>query len=135
MKQRDKVKESGSLAKVGGICSILLGGSYILVGLFHSLIPMEQRAAATNPGAFYISFNQSPTFSLLEFWALALGALLAFGAIPAISERVRIGVEGLVRWATGLALLGFATLAMTEFHNIARHPIVASIYVQSICLL
>jgi hypothetical protein len=123
--------KDNSMAKLGGVCSILLGGSYILVGLFHSLIPMEQRAAATNPGAFYISFNQSPTFSLLEWWALALGALLAFGAVPAISERVRMVAEGWVRWVTGLALLGFATVAMIEFHNIARHPIVASIYVQS----
>jgi hypothetical protein len=92
---------------------------------------MEQRAAATNPGAFYISFNQSPTFSLLEFWTLALGALLAFGAIPAISERVRMVAEGWVRWATGLALLGFATVAMIALHNIARHPIVAEVYVNS----
>lgn len=122
--------EDKSLTKVGGICSILVGISYIVVGITYLLLPATQQPGG-DPAEFLSSFAESPTLLSLEYLAFALGAVLAFAAIPAISETVRAGNEGWVRWMTGLAYVGFAVTALTFFRFLALVPAQAAAYVQA----
>ncbi len=120
--------EDKSLTKVGGICSILVGISYIVVGITFLLLPAVQRPGG-EPAAFLPSFAESPTLASIEYLAFALGAVFALAAIPAISETVRAGNEGWVRWMSALAYLGFAVVALTFFQLLALVPGIASAFV------
>jgi hypothetical protein len=59
----------------------------------------------------------------------SLGSLLAIAAVQAISDCVRSGNEGWVRWTSTLAIIGFAVNAIDSFRRIAMDPARATAYV------
>jgi len=120
--------KSDSLNKFGGLCSILVGALYVLVGATYVLLPPEQQAGGA-ADAFYLSFAQSPTLNMINYWAFALAGVFALGALPAITESVRSVNEGWARWTSNLAYLGFAVTAIDFFRNIALQPDRAAAYV------
>lgn len=120
--------KSDSLNKFGGLCSILVGGLYVLLGATYVLLPPEQQAGGA-PDAFYRSFAQSSTLNMINYWAFALAAVFALGALPAITESIRSVNEGWARWTSNLAYLGFAVTAIDFFRNIALQPDRAAAYV------
>lgn len=116
------------MAAVGGVCAIAVGILYLTVAVTHMLIPVEQRAAMGDGHGFYQSFYQDPTFSLMEWWQLALIALLGIAVVLAVRERFAALHAGWVRWTSALALLGFGANAIIELTSVARHPILAAGY-------
>ncbi len=120
--------KSDSLNKFGGLCSILVGALYILVGATYVLLPPEQQIGGA-ADAFYRSFAKSSTVNMINYWALALTAVFALGALPAITESVRSVNEGWARWTSNLAYLGFAVTAIDWFRNMALQPARAAAYV------
>jgi len=121
--------KDNSLAKLGGTCSILLGVSYIVIGInYLLLLPAAQRAGSTLDKSLP-SFAQNPTPLTLQYWAFALGAVFALAAVLAISETVRSTNEGWVRWTSNLAYLGFAVIAINNFLFLDRQPARAAAYV------
>jgi hypothetical protein len=117
-----------SFAKVGGVCAILVGISYIVVGISFLLVPGDQQMLS-EPAKFLPSFDDKPAALSIEFVALIVGAVFAFAAIPAISELVRAGNEGWVRWMSGLAYLGFGVTALNCFRLLTLLPKQADTYV------
>jgi len=114
--------------KVGGLCSILLGVSYVLVGALYLVLPVDQRSAPTDL-AFYTSVLQSPGLLRIYYLMFALGAVLGLGVVPAISERMQSVHEGWVRWTANLAFLGFAVTAIDFFKVWAIQVYRAEIFV------
>jgi hypothetical protein len=110
-----------TLTRLGGLCAILVGISYLVIGVCYASLPIEQRPAG-DPAKLLASVAQNSTIILIEYWAFALGAVLALAAVPAISERVRSVHEGLVRWTSSLAFIGFAITGITYFRLIAQVP-------------
>ncbi len=119
--------KDNTLSRLGGICSILVGISYVVAGIAYLLVPAEQKAGA-DPAAFLTSFAQNPSMSTVEYWAFALGAVLALAVVLAISEKVRSANEGWVRWTSSLALVGFAVAAIQYFRYVALYPGRAAAY-------
>jgi len=101
---------------------------YVLLGATYVLLPPEQQAGGA-PDAFYRSFAQSSTLNMINYWAFALAAVFALGALPAITESIRSVNEGWARWTSNLAYLGFAVTAIDFFRNIALQPDRAAAYV------
>ena len=111
-----------SVSKLGGVCSGLMGISYLLVGIIYFLQPAAQRTsiASTDENLlrFYLSMAQSPAAHTILHALLALISVLAFAAVPAISTIVRSRHEAWQQWATKLAYLGFASFAMYNFRAV-----------------
>ncbi len=122
--------KDNTLAKLGGISSILLGISYIVIGITYVLLPPEQQNLAASPGKFLASFAQNPTPLTILDWVFALGALLGIAAVLAISESVRSANQGWVRWTSNLAIIGFAVTALDFFRFLALNPDRAAAYVK-----
>lgn len=117
-----------SLGRLGGTCAILVGVSYVVVGIMYLLMPAEQKVAA-DPGLFLLSLAQNRLMAMSEYWAFALGAVLALAVVPAVSNVVRSGNEGWVRWTSSLAIVGFAVTAIQYFRYLAVYPEMAAAYV------
>ncbi|MEW5831205.1 MAG: DUF4386 family protein [Chloroflexota bacterium] len=117
-----------TLTKLGGFCSILVGISYVVIGINYMFLPGDQRPGVSTLD-FLPSVAQDRTALMLEYWAFALGAVFALAAVLAISERIRSGNDGLVRWTSSLAFIGFAITAVTYFRLIAQVPRRAMMFV------
>ncbi len=116
-----------SLRKLGGICSIFLGVLYVLINVTILLMPPEQRMT-NDPARFWSALAQNPRPTLLLSWEFVLVAVLAFAALPAISDIVRSINEGWVRWVSNLAYLGFALIAITNLRSAALLPQIAATF-------
>lgn len=106
--------KGNSLNKLGGICAILTGISYILIGVLFLLLPADQHPGSES-ALFFPSVIRNPTLIRMYYLVFALGAVLALGALPAITESVRSLNEGWTRWAANLGYLGFAVTAIDFF--------------------
>ena len=117
-----------SVQRIGGACAVVVGLSYVLVGITYLLLPNEQRPESPS-ATFLPSYAANPTFARLINWETALGALFAVGAVMAITELVREAGPGLARWTGNLAVIGFAATAISGFRALAVQPLMASSYV------
>jgi Domain of unknown function (DUF4386) len=106
--------KDNSLNKLGGLCAILTGISYILIGVLFLLLPADQQPGGES-ALFFPSVIRNPTLIRMYYLVFALGAVLALGALPAITEGVRSLNEGWTRWAANLAYLGFGVTAIDFF--------------------
>ncbi|HSM57655.1 MAG TPA: hypothetical protein VK879_15995 [Candidatus Sulfomarinibacteraceae bacterium] len=121
--------EGRSVSKLGGTCAILVGISYVFVGIFHTLSPMEHRISS-GPELFLPAIASGFSFSTLVGWSFALGALCALAAIPAIADQFRELDHEWIDWMRNLALLGYAITAVNEFTIFVSWPSIATAYVE-----
>lgn len=113
------------LNRLGGICAILVGVTYVFVTVFFVLDPTK---FIQDPYELWQSLADEGTARLLQYWGFAVGAIFAFGAIPAISALVRAKHEGWVFWTTGLAYLSFGVTAVETFRLVTAMPVWADNY-------
>jgi len=123
--------EEKSVSRLGGVCSIIVGILYVLIGVTFLLVPADQQGgtAMEDLVRFLPSFHKNPTAMTLLYWEFALGAILAIAAVPAISGLVRSVNEGWTRWASNLAFFGFAVVAIYYFQMLAIAPSRAAAFV------
>ena len=58
--------EEKSVAKLGGVCSIIVGILYVLIGVTFLLVPTEQRGGIDDIAQFLQSFHTNPTAMMLS---------------------------------------------------------------------
>jgi hypothetical protein len=106
-----------SLYRLGGICSILLGVSYVVAAITSVLMPpvLDNQPNLQSP---FMYFEQYKTLVLTNWWALLLGAVFALAVIPAVSATVMHLDEGWVRWTSTLATIAFAVVILDNYWSI-----------------
>ncbi len=103
-----------SLYKLGGIASIFVGISYVVVGITSILTPPAV-AGVPNAQATILFFEDSKFLILTNWWALLIGAVFALAMIPAVSATVQHLNEGWVRWTSTLATIAFAVVILDNY--------------------
>ncbi|MEE9464269.1 MAG: DUF4386 family protein, partial [Candidatus Neomarinimicrobiota bacterium] len=119
--------ECKSMAKFGGLCAILAGIAYIVIGVTYLLQPEAQQAGVGDE--FLTSVAEGHTVLMITYWAFALASLFMIGAVMAISDRVREDYEGWVRWTSTLAIIGYAVTAAAFLLLQDHTPRLAAAYV------
>ncbi|MEO3777222.1 DUF4386 family protein [Micromonospora sp. B11E3] len=119
--------DDNRMNRLGGTCAILVGVSYVVVTTFFVLDP-TQFIPHENKDELWRALAADGTPRVLYYWGYALGAVFAFGAIPAIADLVRERHEGWVRWTTGLAYLSFGVTAVETFRLVTATPLWAGDY-------
>jgi len=122
--------KDNSLYKLGGICSVLVGISYIIIGIT-VLLESPQLTVENNAQSPFLFFESNRVVLLTQWSAMAWGAVFALAVIPAVSEKVRNLNEGWVRWTGTLATLGFAVTILDNYWAIVMTPARAAAYVTS----
>jgi hypothetical protein len=124
--------KDNSVAKLGGTCAILVGVSYLVVGVTFLMLPVEQQAPSASAVAEFLESVAADSNVLqIQSWAFALGALLAIAVVTAVSDLVRSANEGLVRWTSTLAIIGFTVVALLFLITQDHLPKLAAAYVQA----
>jgi hypothetical protein len=108
---------------LAAVCSILVGLSYVAVAVFLFLEPARK---AANDAEFLAMIARDTTPTKIRYGAYAVGAVFAYGAIPAIAERARGASPSLVRWMSNLAYLSFGVTAMDNVRLVVFLPKLAA---------
>jgi hypothetical protein len=116
-----------SLYKLGGICSVLVGISYLVIGVTELLLSPELTIQNSAQNAFLL-FESNQAVLLTQYWAMAVGAVCALAVIPAVFEKVCHVNEGWVRWTSTLARLGFAVTLLDNYWAIVMTGARATAY-------
>jgi hypothetical protein len=120
--------KDNTVLKLGGTCAILLGITGALGSLTYLLLPADQRLGV--PAARILpSIVQGSTLLNIQFLELVVLGVLGLAVVPAISELVRAGHEGWVRWTSTLASIGYAVSAISNLFTMGRLPGIAAAYV------
>ncbi len=120
--------KDNSVLRLGGACAILLGIVGALGSLTYLLLPADQRLGV--PASRILpSITQGATLLNIQFMELVLVGLLGLAVVPAVSELVRKGNEGWLRWTGTLALIGFSVSAVSNLFTMGRLPGIAAAYV------
>jgi hypothetical protein len=117
-----------TVSKLGGNSSILLGISYLVIGVTYLLPAAQKQTSATDQ--FLPSFAENPTTQVIQWWVFALNGLIGIAVVLAESESLRPANEGWVRWTSTLAILGFAVVSINNFRVIAFQPAMARAHVE-----
>jgi len=106
--------KDNSLYKLGGIASILVGISYVVVGITSVLTPPSV-AGVPDVQSPFTYWEENKLLILTGWWALLIGAVFALAMIPAISATVQHLNAGWVRWTSTLATIAFAVVILDNY--------------------
>lgn len=116
--------------RFGGYCSILVGVSYLLLGVLviFQLPELRMAVLSGNMGRYLELTTQRPGNIVGEGIVYIVGAALALAVVPAVSKRLGGENEGWVYWSGTLALLGFTVTLIGNVRAIALEPLRAAAY-------
>jgi hypothetical protein len=120
--------KDNSLYRLGGIASILVGISYVIVGITTALTPPSV-AGVPDVQIPLMYFEENKFIILTNWWALLLGAVFALAMIPAVSATVQPLNQGWVRWTSTLATIAFAVVIVDNYWPIVYTEAIANAYV------
>ena len=80
--------KDNSLYELGGFASIVVGISYVVVGITGIFIPANLGGAPDVQSPF-MYWEENKFMLLTQWWALLLGAVFALAVIPAMSKTVQ----------------------------------------------
>ena len=120
--------KDNSLYKLGGFASIIVGISYVVIGITTVLLPPNLSGVPEAQSPFMF-FEANRGLLMTNYWAFTIGAIFALAMIPAVSATVQHLNEGWVRWTSSLATLGFAVTILDNYWAIVATPARAIAYV------
>lgn len=116
-----------NVLKTGGIFAILVGISYLLVGITFFLQPSELVVGSVEE--HLSKLYEDSTMRTLYFLAWAFTGIFALGAVPIITDLFSQYNKGLVMWIRNLAILGYAITIIANLRAMTIKPIMADVYV------
>lgn len=116
--------------RLGAICSVLVGVSYLIIGVIQLLLPPEQTCNCADQ--FWLSYLNEPFGLTIQYAAFALTGLLGIQVVMAISDAIRSDDMGWLRWTRNLAIIGFALTAIDNFHAIDLNQAKAFAFVNTL---
>lgn len=116
-----------NVLKTGGIFAILVGISYLLVGITFFLQPSELVVGSVEE--HLSKLYEDSTIRTLYFLAWAFTGIFALGAVPIITDLFSQYNKGLVMWIRNLAILGYAITIIANLRAMTIKPIMADVYV------
>jgi hypothetical protein len=117
-----------SVLSLGGTCAIL---NSILLPLFVISFLFSPERHFIGTAAYFETIATNPRWIMIRFVVEALYSLLAIAVVIAISDIMRPANEGLVRWMSILAILGYATLVVDTMMLLDHLPRLATRFVDA----
>jgi hypothetical protein len=121
------------MARVGGICGIIVAILSIAAGSSYLVAPEVQKGPGPIyfPGPMLASFAQDSTAIMVHYWVLALVPLAVIAVMLAMSDLVRSVSDGWARWATALGIVSAGIQAANYLLAQSYVPLLAANYAQA----
>ncbi|NJN67349.1 MAG: DUF4386 family protein [Chloroflexaceae bacterium] len=109
----------------GGVSAILLGVSYLFIGLAVMFNPVLR---APNTEEALRTLIAVPIWTQLETILFGVGSLVGLAVVQAVSRRVEAVNLSLVQWASAVGMLAFALVAIKDFRSFTMVAEVQRLY-------
>ena len=109
--------KDNSVYKLGSIASVIVGITYVVIGITGVLFP-SNLGGVPNAQSPFMYWEANKTMLLTQWWAMFIGAVFALAMIPAVSATVQHLNEGWVRWTSTLAMIAFAVSMLDNYWSI-----------------
>ena len=109
--------KDNSVYKLGSIASVIVGISYVVIGITGVLFP-SNLGGVPNAQSPFMYWDANKAMLLTQWWAMFIGAVFALAMIPAVSATVQHLNEGWVRWTSTLAMIAFAVSMLDNYWSI-----------------
>jgi|WetSurMetagenome_2_1015567.scaffolds.fasta_scaffold05789_6 hypothetical protein len=104
--------------RVGWISSIIVGILYILVGVTHFLLPLDQlRGGRGINEAFFLSLAEHSLIFSIHYWIVVVLSLFSISVILVFYKIISSAHRDIVLWVTVIALIGTA-LSIVDFASV-----------------
>lgn len=120
--------KDNSVYKLGSIASVIVGISYVVIGITGVLFP-SNLGGVPNAQSPFMYWDANKAMLLTQWWAMFIGAVFALAMIPAVSATVQHLNEGWVRWTSTLAMIAFAVSILDNYWSIVYTDARAQAYV------
>jgi hypothetical protein len=120
---------NNSMFKLGSTASFLSALFLLMYLIGGALRPEAQNSTDIN--AYLLSLAESSTLTMLLFWSGAFYGIVAIAVVMSTSDLVRKANEGLVRWISTLAIIGYAVAVIWYFALQQANPALAAGYAQA----
>jgi hypothetical protein len=121
MEPREESMPRTSMARVGGICSILAGAVFLCSGVaFFFLAGRFDYNSIESISTCFASVPAAGTLLTIVNMGAALASFLAIAGVLALTDLMRRDHEGLIRWASTLAIIGYSVLAISDIADLYR---------------
>lgn len=114
-------------ARTGGNAAIVVGVLYVIAGITYFLLPEAQQGGLGDEGLRSLADDGS--VFRVQGWVFVLSGVFGIGVVVGVDRWLHRVGSGLVRWAGGLAFLGFAVTIIDFLRTTMRLPEIASFYV------
>ena len=121
--------KDNSMFKLGSTASFLSALFLLTYLIGGALRPEAQNSSDIN--AYLLSLAENSSLTLLLFWSGVLYGLFAIAVVMATSDLVRTTNEGLVRWTSTLAIIGYAVAVIWYFALQHANPSLAAGYARA----
>lgn len=119
------------MAKVGSTCSILAGALFVISGVaFFLLVGHFDYSSIKSISEYFNTAPAALTILTVVNGGAALASFLAVAGVLALSDKMRPTHEGLVRWTSTLAIIGYAILAVSDIADLYQIKQIAVGYAQ-----
>jgi Domain of unknown function (DUF4386) len=107
------------MARVGSFCSIIAGIVFLASGVvFFAQMGHFNWNSIASISEYLRAFPQASTLWTLANWGAAIASFLAIAGVLALSDEIRLHSEGVVRWTSTLAIIGYSILAITNVADV-----------------
>jgi len=119
------------MAKVGSVCSVLAGAAFLAGGsIFFLQVGRFDWNSIRSISEYLTAVPFASTMWMIGNWSAALASFLAIAGVLALSDEMRPAHEGLVRWTSTLAIIGYAILAVSNVADVYQIHRMALSYAQ-----
>jgi hypothetical protein len=109
--------KDNSVYKLGSVASVIVGISYVVIGITGVLFPSNLGGVPDVQSPF-MYWDANKTMLLTQWWVMFIGAVFALAMIPAVSGAVQYLNEGWARWTSTLAIIAFVVSILDNYWSI-----------------
>jgi hypothetical protein len=118
MQKEESSIEIESFFRVGWISALAVGILFLMVGVTHFLLPLEQlRGGRGIDEAFFLSLAKHSLVFSLHYWLVVLLELFSIAVILAFFKVISSTHKGVALWVTVIGIIGTA-LSLVDFASV-----------------
>jgi len=107
------------MARVGGVCSILGGAIFLGSGAaFFFLAGRFDYNSIKSISDYFTAVPSAASLLTIVNLGAALASFLAIAGVLGVADQLRPANEGLVRWTSTLAIIGYSVLAISDIADL-----------------
>ena len=110
--------KTGDFIRVGWISSLIVGILYLLVGVTHFLLPLDQlRGGHGINEAFFLSLADHSLIFSVHYWIVVLLSLFSIAVILTFYKIISSTNRGIALWVTVIGIIGTA-LSIVDYASV-----------------